>query len=101
MKNKINLEFSYLETLVSSDFMTTYHYKIMLMLIMGAYTQMQIASKLDVKVQNVHCCIKELEERNYITVERIEGRNKYYTAVTSAKKLITESDEQVKGQLKF
>ena len=84
MKNKISKEF--FELLATSNFITAYHYRVILLLLTGtAYTQAQIADRLGLKRQNVHRCVKELEERGYILVDRIEGRNKFIKANLSVK----------------
>ncbi len=93
----------YFEMLAKSDFATTYHYKIVLLLLAtGALTQAQIADELNMKKQNVNRCVKELLEHGYITVERIEGKNKFLKVVTSIKDIrCTNSDEAISGQLEF
>lgn len=93
----------YFEMLAKSDFATTYHYKIVLLLLAtGALTQAQIADELNMKKQNVNRCVKELLEHGYIKVKRIEGKNKFLEAVTSIKDIRpTKSDEVISGQLEF
>ncbi len=93
----------YFEMLAKSDFATTYHYKIVLLLLAtGALTQAQIADELNMKKQNVNRCVKELLEHGYITVERIEGKNKFLKVVNSIKAIHSmNSDEVISGQLKF
>lgn len=70
-----------------------------MLLLTKSYTQAQLADKLGIKRQNVHRCIKELEEHGYISVDRVEGRNKFLKANTSAKDI--HNDDFVKGQLTF
>ncbi len=93
----------YFEILAKNDFATTYHYKIVLLLLAtGALTQAQIAHELNMKKQNVNRCVKELLEHGYITVERIEGKNKFLKVVTSIKDIHPKkSDEAISGQLEF
>lgn len=93
----------YFEILAKSDFATTYHFKIVLLLLAtGALTQAQIANELNMKRQNVNRYVKELLEHGYITVERIEGKNKFLKVVTSIKDIrSTNSDEVISGQLEF
>ena len=46
-------------------------------------TQLQLVTKFDLKRQNVHRCVKELEQYRYILLDRIDGRNKFIKANTS------------------
>lgn len=101
MKQKITLTVDYLEILASSEFLTAYHYRVLILLLTGIYTQSQLADKLNMKRQNVHRCIKELEANGYIEVDRIEGRNKFFKATTSAKKILEATSNILQGQLKF
>lgn len=98
MKKQLTTE--YLELLATSNFATAYHYRVIMLLLTGSYTQSQLAEKLGLKRQNVHRCVKELEEHGYILVDRVEGRNKFIKANTSVKS-IRIADSQLKGQLKF
>ena len=88
---KIKLSEEWLAQLAASNFATAYHYRVLLTLLTGTFTQAQIAVKFGLKRQNVHRCVKDLEEHGYITVVRIEGRNKYITANTDAKALSNET----------
>ncbi len=81
MKKQLTNE--YLELLATSDFATAYHYRVLMLLLTKSYTQSQLAEKLGMKRQNVHRCVKELEEHGYILVDRVEGRNKFIKANTS------------------
>ena len=97
---KKSLTSDYLELLATSTFATAYHYRVLLLLLTGSYTQSQLAEKLGLKRQNVHCCVKELEEHGYILVDRVEGRNKFIKANTSVSAILA-ADEHSEGQLKF
>lgn len=97
MKKQLTTE--YLELLATSNFTTAYHYRVLMLLLTKSYTQAQLADKLVIKRQNIHRCIKELEEHGYILVDRVEGRNKFLKANTSAKDI--HNDDFVKGQLTF
>lgn len=97
MKKQLTTE--YLELLATSNFTTAYHYRVLMLLLTGSYTQSQLAERLGLKRQNVHRCVKELEEHGYILVDRVEGRNKFLKANTSAKDI--HNDDFVKGQLTF
>ena len=98
MKKQLTTE--YLELLATSNFATAYHYRVLMLLLTKSYTQSQLAERLGLKRQNVHRCVKELEEHNYILMDRVEGRNKFIKANTSVKD-IHDADEQAKGQLMF
>ena len=86
----------YLEFLAKSD-LTTYGYKILLMLNIKPQNQAQLADELGILRQNVNRCVKDLEARNLIEVDRIEGRNKFYKAVTNLKVL----SDWIPGQIKI
>lgn len=100
MEQKVNLTVEFVELMATNEFVTTYHYKILLLLIAGVYTQSQIANKLHMKRQNVHRCVKELEDYGYIMVDRIEGRNKFLKANTSVNN-IRQFRPDLQGQLNF
>ncbi|MDE6425475.1 MAG: MarR family transcriptional regulator [Ruminococcus sp.] len=97
---KKSLTSNYLELLATSTFVTAYHYRVLLLLLTGSYTQSQLAEKLGMKRQNVHRCVKELEEHGYILVDRVEGRNKFIKANTSVSAILA-TDDHSEGQLKF
>ncbi len=97
MKKQLTTE--YLELLATSNFTTAYHYRVLMLLIAGTYTQTQLAKKLNLKRQNVHRCIKELEEHGYILVDRIEGKNKFFKANTSVKSIRNIDSQVIEGQL--
>lgn len=68
----------------------------------SSYTQSQLSERLGLKRQNVHHCIKELEEHGYILVDRVEGRNKFLkTNMLVSSICATLVNEQAKGQLEF
>lgn len=100
MKKQVNVDF--LEMLAMAEFATKYHYKIMLLLMTGAFTQAQIAEKLGMLRQNVNAHIKDLKKNGYIKVDRIEGRNMFLKANTtvSAVKKAAETESMGK-QLTF
>ena len=93
----------FFEVLAKSDFATTYHYKIVLVLLAkGTLTQAQLADELTMKRQNVNRYVKDLLEHGYIKVERIEGKNKFLKVVTSVTSITqTKADEAMNGQLEF
>ena len=94
MKKQVTTD--YLELLASGNF-TTYHYKVMLLLMTGTFTQAQLAAKLGVKAQNVHRCVKELTEHGFIIIDRIEGRNVFLKAEISVRKI--KANNKIEGQL--
>lgn len=60
--------------------LTSYHYKILLILNTGAYTTSQLSDILGFSPPNVSKYLKELSEFGLIEVDKIQGRNKYYKA---------------------
>ncbi len=81
----MNLE--YLQHIALAELSSTYSYKILLLLLTKEYTQSQLCSILNIKKQNILKYVKELEHLNLIEVDRIEGRNKFYKAITDLEKL--------------
>ena len=59
------------------------HYRILLVLMTGEFTQMQLATMLNIKKQNVGKVVKSLIEHGYIIITRTTGREKYLTAQSS------------------
>lgn len=98
MKKQLTTE--YLELLATSNFATSYHYRVLMLLLTKSYTQSQLAERLGLKRQNVHRCVKELEEHGYILIDRVEGRNKFIKANTSVSTILA-TDEHSEGQLAF
>ncbi|MEG0907025.1 MAG: winged helix-turn-helix domain-containing protein [Cellulosilyticaceae bacterium] len=72
-------------------------YKIILLLLTGAYTATQVSSELKIMEQNKARHFKKLKGMGLIEVDDIEGRNKYYRAVTDMRKLV----EVMPGQIKI
>ena len=77
------------------DGLTTYHYKVLFLLMQKSMTQSQMSEELGVMRQNMNKVCKELESMNLITTERTEGRNRFLGINKNMK------DVGVKGQLKF
>lgn len=92
--NKKELE--YLQYLALAD-LTTYHYKILLLLNEKVRNQAQLAEILDIQKQNAYKYIKWLERMNLVKVDRIEGRNKFYKAVTDLERI----QQALPGQTKI
>ena len=78
-KHKETFTTDYLEFLADGDF-TTYHYKVMLLLLTGTFTQAQLAKRLNIKKQNIGKVVKKLTEQGYIINTKKIGREKYFTA---------------------
>ena len=79
---KINLSADYLTALSTAD-LTTYHYKVLLLLAVQTRTQAQIADFLQIKKQNINKYVVELTKMGLLEVDRIEGRNKFLKAVNT------------------
>lgn len=88
-------EFDYLQYISMLD-LTTYHYKILLQLIVRTQNQTQLVETLNIQKQNVYKYIKELEALNLVEIDRIEGRNKFYKAVIDLEKIVTLIPGQTK-----
>jgi DNA-binding MarR family transcriptional regulator len=91
------MDIKYLQYLASIELSSVYCYRIILLLIIKAQTQAQLAAILNVKTQNILKYVKELESLNLIEVDRTEGRNKFLRAVTNLEKL----NELIPGQTKL
>lgn len=90
MQNKV------FEILAMADGLTTYHYRILFLLIgRDEMTQSQLAEKLGINKQNCHKVCKELLNRDMLCISREEGKNKYLRVNDKLK------DSGIKGQLKF
>lgn len=90
------MEKDYIEFLALSN-LTTYHYKILLLLNVRPQNQAQLGEALNIKKQNVYKYVKELQEMNLVKVDRIEGRNKFYKAEKDLQKI----HEIIPGQTKI
>lgn len=94
-----NKEIEYLFYIANMD-LSAYQYKVLLLLMEKPYNQAALASTLKTKRQNIHKCVKELEELGLIEIDRQEGRNKYYRAVTAPEKLNVTIPGQIKINFK-
>lgn len=72
----------YIKYIASVKLSSVQCYRILLTLSIEKYTQAQLCSLLDIRNQHISKYVKELESLNLIEVDRIEGRNKFYKAVT-------------------
>ena len=80
------MENKYIEYIALQD-LTTYHYKILLLLNVKSYSQTQLAELLNIKKQNAYEYVKKLEALNLVEVKKIEGRNKFYKAITNVERI--------------
>lgn len=94
MKKKITVPLDLLTTIATAN-LTTYHYKLWLLFATEPLTQAQAAEKLGVKKQNINRHTSDLAKLGLITVDRIEGKNKFFTAVTA----LPKGDVQCKDQM--
>ena len=90
---KINLSADYLTALSTAD-LTTYHYKVLLLLAVQTMTQAQIADFLQTQKQNVNKYVSDLIKLNLLEVARIEGKNKFLKATNTFEQTINK--DQVK-----
>lgn len=58
--------------------LTTYHYKVLFLLMSEEQTQSQLCEKLGVKKQNVHKICKELKSMDFIQESKRIGNNIYF-----------------------
>lgn len=86
----------YLELIARMD-LTTYHYKLLLLLNVKAYNQSQLSSIFNISRQNINVRMKKLKHLNLIEIDRIEGKNKFYKAVTNVNKI----NSTIPGQIEF
>ena len=98
MKKKIRVGADLLTALATAD-LTTYHYKLWMLYAIEPITQAQAADQLGVKRQNVNRYTSELMKQGLITVDRIEGKNKFLTAVTDSKPQWMSDNSQDKDQV--
>ena len=95
-KHKETFTTDYLEFLADGNF-TAYQYKVMLLLMTGEFTQMQLSTMLNIKKQNIGKVVKKLTEQGYIINTRTAGREKYFTANRKFKETnLTTNSEPVK-----
>lgn len=82
----IKKELDYLVYIATLE-LTTYDYKILLLLLEKPCNQAILAETLRTKRQNIYKRIKILEQKKLIEIDRIEGKNKFYKAITDLDKL--------------
>lgn len=88
-------ELDYLFYIATLD-LNAYDYKVLLLLMEKPCNQAALADTLRTKRQSIHKCVKELEVKNLIEVDRQEGRNKYYRIVTDLERLKLTVPGQIK-----
>ena len=93
---KISLTPSYAELLAQSE-LTAHAYKCLMLLLIEPKTSAQIADTLHIQRQNASRYIAELSSKGLVTIDRVEGRNKFIRAVTSIKE-INELNIKIDGQ---
>ncbi|MGU8436595.1 winged helix-turn-helix domain-containing protein [Clostridium perfringens] len=71
----------YFEHIANIKELGKYHYKILLLLMVGDYSQSDISKLLDIKKQNVNRVFKDLENLGLIEIKEKIGSNKYYKLV--------------------
>lgn len=71
------------------------HYKVLLLLSVGKFTQNEISKTLDIKKQNINKLFKDLLHLGLIEEVDKLGNNEYFKAITDIKKL------NISGQMKF
>lgn len=77
----------YIKYITSLKLSSVQCYRILLTLTVEKYTQAQLCTLLDIRNQHIARYVKELEFLKLIEVDRIEGRNKFYKAVTDLEKI--------------
>ncbi|MDM0756151.1 helix-turn-helix domain-containing protein [Clostridium perfringens] len=86
----------YFEHIANIKELGKYHYKVLLLLITGDYSQSDVGKLLDIKKQNVNRVFRELEKLGLIEVKEKIGSNKYYKLVD-----IKVLNINIAGQIKF
>ncbi|TPE21326.1 winged helix-turn-helix domain-containing protein [Clostridium perfringens] len=86
----------YFEHIANIRELGKYHYKILLLLMVGDYSQADISKLLDIKKQNVNRVFKDLEKLGLIEIKEKIGSNKYYRLVD-----MKALNVNVVGQIKF
>lgn len=91
-----HMDKKYFEHIANIKELGKYHYKILLLLMVGDYSQSDISKLLDIKKQNVNRVFKDLEKLGLIEVKKKIGVNKYYRLVD-----IKGLNVNIAGQIKF
>lgn len=81
------MKVEYIEYLTSLD-ISGQAFRILLALNTREYTQFQIQEKLSIQDKaQVNKLFKDLSNRGLIEISKVEGRNKFYRAITNIKRL--------------
>lgn len=81
------MKVEYIEYLTGID-ISGQAFRILLALNTREYTQFQIQEKLSIQDKaQVNKIFKELSKRGLIEISKVEGRNKFYRAITNVKRL--------------
>lgn len=86
----------YCEHIAKMDLRVT-EYKMLLIAVGNTYTANQFALELGLSKSNMDKYIKSLKYKGLIELDRREGNNKFYRAVTDMKKL----EQVMQGQMKI
>ena len=89
--DKKNLD-SLCQIYAKSHELTTYHYRVLFLLMKNEMNQAQMTIELETTKQNINKVCKELLQMDLIYISCIEGRNKYY-------KINEKPCVQLKGQI--
>lgn len=96
MSDKNDKRNKYYEHIAVANIKSLYSYRILLLLLAEEYTQAQLSELLKLQKQNTAKYVKELLDLNLIEVTRVEGRNKFFRAITDMKKLSAVIPGQIK-----
>lgn len=85
----------YIKHIISLKELSGNHYRILLLLSVGKFTQIEITKILNLKKQNINKLFKDLLYLGLIEEVDKLGNNKYFRSITDIKKL------NIPGQMKF
>lgn len=95
---KIEYDLKYFGHIGMVNMKSTYSYRILnLLLTKKTYTLTQLANILGVTIHTLYRPVRELEYHGLIEIEKIEGNNKFYKAMTNISRL----DVLIPGQTKM
>lgn len=77
----MNMDKRYFEHIANIKELGKYHYKVLLLLMSGDYSQSDIGKLLDIKKQNINRVFRELEKLGLIEEKDRVGSIKYYRLV--------------------
>lgn len=85
----------YIKHIVNLKELSGNHYRVLLLLSRGKFTQSETSKTLDIKKQNINKLFKDLLYLGLIEEVDKLGNNKYFKTITDVKKL------NIPGQMKF